>query len=242
LVRSSKLLFQAQEEGVVASRADVLLQVNQAYFNALKAQALLTVAQRTVSARQLASDQVTELAKNKIKSELDVNFANLNLAQAQLLLIETQNSVQASFAQLSAALGYSDVHAFRLAEEPMPGPPPLDLSQLIQQAMRDRPELVSERLTVAAAKKFAVAQRDLKLPTLSALGPAGLVPFNPQQVAPRYAAGFNLNLPIFNGHLYGALETEAQQRAEAEAQKLRSLQDAVVRDVPTAYLDAQSAF
>jgi outer membrane protein len=243
LVKSSDLHAQAQQENVVTSRADVLLQVNQAYFAALKAQALLSVAQATVNARQLASDQVTELAKNKIKSELDVNFANVNLSQAQLLLIQVQNNLQASFARLSAALGYSDLRVFQLAEEPMPAALPVDASPLIQQALRDRPELISQRLAVSSAQSYATAERDLKLPTLSALGVAGLVPYNSPQVAPRYAAaGFNLNLPIFNGHLYGALENEAQQRAQAETQRLRDLQDLVVRDVQTAFLDAQSAY
>ena len=243
LVKSSNFRAQAQQENVVTSRADVLLQVNQAYFAALKSQAVLSVAQATVNARQLASDQVTELAKNKIKSELDVNFANVNLAQAQLLLIQAQNNVQSSFAQLSAALGYSDLRSFQLSEEPAPPPLPPDVSPLVQQALRDRPELISERFAVNSAQSYATAERDLKLPTLSALGVAGLVPYNPPQIAPRYAAaGFNLNLPIFNGHLYSALETEAQQRAQAETQNLRALQDQIVRDVQTAFLNAQSAF
>jgi len=243
LVKSSDFRAQAQDANVVSSRADVLLQVNQAYFGALKAQAVLSVAEATVKARQLASDQVTELAKNKIKSDLDVSFANVNLAQAQLLLIQAQNNVQASFARLSAALGYSDLRTFQLAEEPMPPPLPPDGAGLVQQALRDRPELISERLAVSSARSYATAERDLKLPTLSALGVAGLVPYNAPQVAPRYAAaGFNLNLPIFNGHLYSALETEAQQRAQAETQNLRELQDQVVRDVQTAFLDAQSAY
>lgn len=243
LVKSSNFHAQAQEANVVTSRADVLLQVNQAYFGALKAQAVLSVAEATVNARQLASDQVTELAKNKIKSELDVNFANVNLSQAQLLLIQAQNNLQASFARLSAALGYSDLRIFQLAEEPMPAAPALDVSPLIQQALKDRPELISERLAVSSAQSYATAERDLKLPTLSALGVAGLAPYNAPQVAPRYAAaGFNVNLPIFNGHLNSALETEAQQRAQAETQTLRNMQDQVVRDVQTAFLDAESAY
>ena len=43
----------------VDRRADVLLRVDRAYFNALRAQAMLRVAQETVSARQLVVDQVT---------------------------------------------------------------------------------------------------------------------------------------------------------------------------------------
>ncbi|MGH9744214.1 MAG: TolC family protein, partial [Candidatus Acidiferrum sp.] len=68
LVKSSDLHAQAQQENVVSTRAEVLLQVDQSYFAALKAQSVLAVAQETVKARQLVSDQVTELAKNKIRS------------------------------------------------------------------------------------------------------------------------------------------------------------------------------
>ena len=243
LVKSSNLRAQAQQETVVITRADVLLQVDAAYFAALKAQAVLAVAQETVKARQLASDQVTELAKNKIKSDLDVSFANVNLAQAQLLLIQSQNDLQSSFARLSAALGYSDQRTFELVEQPMPPALPMDLAALIQQALKDRPELVGQQLTVKSAQSYATAERDLKLPTISALGAAGLVPYNAPPLAPRYAAaGFNVNIPIFNGRLFSALQSEATSRAQAENQYLRDLQNQIVRDVQTAWLNANSAF
>jgi outer membrane protein len=243
LVKSSNLRAQAQQENVVTSRADVLLQVHQAYFNALKAQSVLAVAQEAVKARQLSADQVTELSKNKFKSDLDVNFANVNLAQSQLLLIQAQNDLQSSFAQLAVALGYSDLRNFQLAEETLPPAPPASLPDLIQQALKDRPELVSQRLDVSAAQSYATAERDLKLPTISALGAAGLAPTHETPLPPRYAAaGFNVNIPIFNGHLFSALQTEANARAQAQTQYLRDLQDQIVRDVQMAWLNANSAF
>lgn len=243
LVKSSNLHAQAQQESVVTTRADVLLQVDESYFGTLKAQSVLAVAQETVKARQLASDQVTELAKNKIKSDLDVNFANVNLAQAQLLLIQAQNDLQASFARLSTALGYSEQRTFELTEEPMPALPVQDVASLIQQALKDRPELISARLDVGSAQSYATAERDLKLPTVSAIGVAGLTPYNQTPLAPRYAAaGVNVNIPLFNGHLFGALRSEANYRAQAQNQYLRDLQDQIVRDVQTAWLNVNSAF
>ena len=243
LVKSSDLHAQSQQESVVSSRADILLQVHRAYFNALKAQSVLAVAEETVKTRQLASDQVTELARNKIKSDLDVNFANVDLAQAKLLLIQAQNDLQSSFAQLAAALGYSDLRTFQLADQPMPPAPPSSVADLIQQALKDRPELISQRLDVNSAERYATAERDLKFPTISALGTAGLTPVNEAPLAPRYAAaGFNVNIPIFNGHLYGALESEAKARAKAENQFLRDLQNSIVRDVQTAWLNTNSAY
>lgn len=165
------------------------------------------------------------------------------MAQAQLLLIQAQNDLQSSFARLSAALGYSDLRTFQLNDEPMPAAPPVEVSGLVQQALRDRPELVSQRLAVSSSQSYAIAERDLKLPTVTAIGTAGLTPVNEAPLAPRYAAaGFNVNIPIFNGHLYGALHTEAAARAQAETEYLRDLQNQIVRDVQTAWLNANSAY
>jgi outer membrane protein len=243
LVKSSDLHAQAQEENVVTSRAGVLLEVDQAYYGVLKAQSELTVAQEAVRERQLISEQITELQKNKLRSGLDVSFANVNLAQARLLLIQAQNDLESSFARLTAALGYSDQRNFQLTEDPVPPAPTANLSDVIRQALRDRPELISQRFDVSSAQSYATAERDLKLPTISALGAAGLTPENEAPLAPRYAAaGFNVNIPIFNGHLFGALHSEANSRAQAENQFLRNMQDQIVRDVQSAWLNAKSAF
>jgi outer membrane protein len=243
LVKSSNLHAQAAQENVATTRADVLLGVDQAYYGVLRAQAVLTVAQETVKDRQLVADQVTELQKNQIKSGLDVSFANVNLAQAQLLLIQAQNDLDASQARLSAALGYGDQRTFQLQEQPVPLAPPTDFAALLQDAFMNRPELVSLRLDANSAHAYATAQRDLWFPTISAAGSAGLTPDGATQLAPRYAAaGVNVNIPIFNGHLFGALRNEANFRARAEDQDLRELQDQIARDVRTAWLNANSAF
>ncbi len=243
LVKSSNLHAQADQERVVVTRADVLLGVDRAYFIALRAQAVLTVAQETVKDRQLVADQVGELEKNKVKSGLDLSFAKVDLAQAQLLLLQAQNDLDTSYAELSTVLGYGDERTFVLVDESLPSAPPTDFSSLLQQAIQNRPDLISLRLDAASAHSYATAERDLWLPTISAVGTAGLTPYGADQLAPRYAAaGVNVNIPIFNGHLFGALHTEANSRASAQEQYLRDLQNHIVRDVRTAWLNANTAF
>ena len=243
LVKSSNLHAKAQQENVVTTRADVLLAVDQSYFGMQKAEAELKVAQETVKARQLVSDQISALEQNKIKSGLDVSFANVDLGEAQLLLVQAQNDLDATNAQLAAALGYGDERTFELAEEPLPPAPPTDFADLLQQAIHDRPELIGMKLDAESAHAYATAERDLWLPTISAAGAAGLTPVGAPQLAPRYAAGgVNVNIPIFNGHLFGALRTEAKSRAQADDQYLRDMQNKIVRDVRTAWLNANSAF
>jgi outer membrane protein len=243
LVKSSNLHAKAQEENVTTSRADVLLQVDATYYNCLKAQAVLQVAEETVKDRRLVSDQVTELQKNKLKSGLDVSFANVDLAQAQLLLVQAQNDLQASYADLSAAMGFADQKTFQLADQPVSPTPPSDLSALIAQAMRNRPEIISQQLDLSSAQSYATAERDLWLPTISAVGTAGLTPYRVDELSSRYAAaGFNVNIPIFNGRQFNALHAEARAQAGARQEYLRDLQNAVVREVRKAWLNANSGY
>jgi len=243
LVKSSTFRAEAHQETVINSRADVLLQVDQAYFGVLRAQAVLQVAQQTVNARQLVAGQIRTMANNQLKSELDASFAQVDLSQAQLLLIQAQNDLQAAFAALSTALGYPDQRTFQLSEEPLPGTPPSNLDQEINEAFQNRPELIAERLIVQSAGSYATAERDLFFPTISAVGTAGLTPFRQDGLDSRYAAvGFNVNIPIFNGHLFNARLAEAKYRAQAEQQNLRDLQNRVARDVRTAWLSANSSF
>src|SRR5262249_8499974 len=59
LTASSKLRAKAEEENKQATRAQILLEVDSAYFAALEAQSVLRVAQQTVTARKLLLDQVS---------------------------------------------------------------------------------------------------------------------------------------------------------------------------------------
>jgi len=243
LVHSFNQHARAQQAGVVTSRADVLLQLHQSYFASLKSKSLLLVAQETVRDRQLVADQVGVMAQNKLKSGLDVAFAGVDLSEAKLLLIQALNDLQASYAQLSTALGYREPREFDLAEPAALPPPPADFAQVLQEAFLNRPELAGQRFEVSAAKSYAIAERDLWFPSMNAAGGAGLAPYRATQVDARYAAvGFNVNIPVFNGHLFGSLRTQANEAFRAQQQVLRDLEDRIARDVRTAWLNANSAF
>jgi outer membrane protein len=176
-----------------------------------------------------------------------VSFANVDLAQSQLLLIQAQNNLQTSYADLTRALGFADQRTYQLMEPGPPAGPPTELAGLIQQAIMNRPELVSGRLEINAAQTFVTAERDLWLPSITAVGAAGLIPLHVMTTASglndQYAAaGFNMTIPIFNGHLFGALRNEASARFTAQQQNNRDLLDRIVRDVTQAWNDANSGY
>lgn len=243
LVGSARLGAKAASASAQQTAQDVLLAVNRAYFNVLRAEAVLKVAEETVKERQILADQITTLEKNKLRSMVDVSFAEVNLAQARLLLVQAQNNEKASYADLATSMGLASPQPFDLAEEPMPAAPLPDPTDLIVQALQDRPDLSSARFSHEAALRYARAERDLWMPTISATGEAGLTPAYQVPLTDRYAAaGINVNIPIFNGFLYSARHQEANLRAQAADQAARDLADRISRDVRTAWLDAGTAY
>jgi outer membrane protein len=178
-----------------------------------------------------------------------VSFADVNLSDAKLLLIRAQEGLQQAYAELAQALGSDQVVPYQLADESLPPAPPTSASDLVAQAMGNRPEIAALMNTRDAAYKFVNAEKDLKRPTVSLIGVAGFLPLlspnlaGPTQVPPEYeGVAVNVDVPIFNGHLFSAREEAARQRAMASDQRLRDARDRVARDVRQALASASTAY
>jgi outer membrane protein len=242
LTGSAKLRAQAEANNAQATREQVLLAVDGAFFSALQAQSVTRVAEQTVAARQLFLDQVSVLATNRIRSALDVSIARVNVEDGKLLLSKAQNDVQAAFAQLANLMGLREQKTYRLVEQPLPPELSTNISDYVQLGLRSRPDLLSLRNSQEAASKFARAERAMRYPTLSAVGSAGVVPIGNSALGDNYAAGgLILTLPLYAGGLYSARQQEAELRSQAAAESLRDLENNVVRDVRIAWLNAQNA-
>ena len=249
LVATSALRAKAANMNAQATTLQVKLAVDQAFYNALQSFEEEKVAEQTVKARQLVSDQITTLFQNKLRSQLDVSFADANLAQAKLLLLDAQNNYQASLSQLSQILGYTEQQNFTLLDTGAEvKAPPENVSQLQDQAFSNRPEISAQIDEYQAAQHFQKAERDLLFPTISIAGVVGDAPYGSylngiQQFPTWYgAAGVNVNVPIFNGFQYFARSKEAEERAKASGEQLRDLKNRIANDVRTSWLNAITAY
>jgi outer membrane protein len=243
LTGSAKLQAEAAANNAKATREQILLAVDGAFFSALQAQSVTRVAQQTVTARQTFLDQVTALASNKLRSELDVSFARVNVEDARLLLSKAQNDLDAAFSQLSTLLGGRKQMTYELVDEPLPLGLSTNADQLVEEGLRARPDLIALRQSGEASHRFAKAERASRYPTIAAVGAAGVSPIHDPQIPDSYAAaGVTLNLPLFAGGLYSARQKEAELRAQAEQERVRDAENNVVRDVRIAWLNARNAY
>ncbi len=188
-------------------------------------------------------NQVSTLASNKLRSELDVNFAKVNLDEGKLLLLRAENENASALTRLSTLLGYQEPQAFQLIEEPLPHPASSNVDQLVQFALLHRPDLERLRLEGEASKHYAKAEHAANYPTLSAVGSAGVIPIGDPTFRKDYAAaGLNLSIPLFEGGLYQARAREFDLRVNIASQKLKEAEDNAVRDVRIAWLSTQEGF
>jgi outer membrane protein len=243
LAATAKLRATAQARNVVNTRAQILLEVSQAYFQALSADSVLKAAQAAVDNRSLTLRQVRALAASLLKSTLDVSFTEVALSEAELQLYRAENDVQAGRARLAAALGFETSAPFELTDTALPAPLVPEPDSLIAQALKDRPDLAVLTLNRDAAARFADAEKRLRYPSITALGTAGVLPAHDDRLHGTYsAAGVNLNIPVLNGGLFAARRTEAELRAKAASSDIQDLAVLIARDVRFAWLEANTAF
>jgi outer membrane protein len=243
LTEAAHFRADAAADRLQTARATVVLQVDRAYFDLLRAHAIANVAAQTVKERQLAFDQISVLAKNQLKSSLDANFAQVNLSEAKLLQIQGQSEINDAEAALSTALGFADAQHFVLQEEPINLALPQSPDALIRQALEQRPELASLRNEQGAADRFARAQESARYPKITALAAAGVTPVSDTADVKRnyYAAGVNVTAPLFTGGDLEAQAREAKLLSDAAVQNLIDAQNTISRDVRIAWQDAQTA-
>jgi len=246
LVASSILQEKAQKANAIATQYDIELAVDQAFYSALEAQQTLKVVQQDVTTRKTLQSQINQMTVNKLKSTLDLSFANVNLSQAKLLALDAQNNADSAMAALDAVLGLDHQESFELIDDGsgLQQPPP-DIDQLVKESLLQRPDLQASQFSEQAAVKFSKAQRDQLRPSIAASGTVGTIPIRPDQY---YTAnwwggiGVNVSIPVFNGFLYSAQAKEASLRAQVASEQTRDLRDRIARDVRTAWLAANTSY
>ena len=207
LLSSSEYGAKAEDQNAAATRADILLVVDQAFYNSLETKALVTVAEETVRARQTLVDKVQALTNAKLKSEIDLSFSKVDLARGKLLLLEAQNNYQTSLGS-----AFCNPRLSRRAEFPacrrdqlrsLSRTPTSLLSFNKPSNSVPKSKLCNSR---SSPRKNSAAPSTISVrPTVNALGVVGQAPVRDNHIESWYGAvGVNINIPVFNGFLYNA--------------------------------------
>ena len=244
LVGSARASADAQSDVATLTRAQMRLNVREAYYQVLGAEAVLRAARGALGNRALISRQLSALAASELKSTLDVNFAKVLESEAELAVVRAESVVAEQRAHLATVMGLPRPVSAALADvtatpEALPAAP----DDLLARGQTQRADLSAAQAEQKASAEFALSEKKLSYPNLNVLGAAGQIPFHDHTLHDNYAAaGFNLNIPIFNGGAYQARQAEAQLEASAKARDVDDLRLQVSEQIRDSWYRANEAY
>jgi outer membrane protein len=244
LVNAAKFRYQAANDSVLNTRAQILLAVRNAYFEVLGSESVLRAAEATLQNRQLTLRQISALAQSDLRSSLDVTFTQVLVSEAQLARDQADTDAQSSRANLAAAMGSESVQNFTLEDQAAPAAPNPDVQSLVTAALNARPDLSVLEHSRDADYQIERAEKKLNYPTVSLLAAGGVVPEHDHTIPhDNYeAAGININIPVFNGGLFAARRAEALRNAQAADKDVQDLSIQIAREVRTAWFRTDNAY
>lgn len=201
-----------------ATIQNVVLQAETAFFSYSATAALLS-AERSAIAEALAN-LTSAQQRNKVglATIADVLQAQTALSQEQLNLETIEGNLQAARGSLASALGLPANLPFDL--QPMPAAVPTGMisqsvDSVINDALRNRPDLAAARAQAAAAAAQTRVARSAQFPALTVGSNAGRTYASPSTLnGPNYNLSLGLSIPIFNGlsrqYDLGAAEARAE--------------------------------
>jgi outer membrane protein len=168
LVNSARATAEAQVDIATLTRAQVRLNVREAYYQVLGSEAVLRAARAALDNRALVSRQLSALAESELKSTLDVNFAKVLESEAELAVVRAESAVAQQRSHLATAMGLQTPIASPLADIPATADAlPLAPDSLLAQSVAQRADLSASQSRQKAAAEFALSEKRLSYPTLA---------------------------------------------------------------------------
>lgn len=241
LVESSKLSEQALGQDMTARQAFTVLNVERAYLNSLKRRRIVQIAEETVRERGAIKSQVEALYRQQLKSKLDLDLVQVELTNAESLLIRARNDLKASFADLNRAMGLAGREDYVLEDLSVSPRPQRTLESLIADSL-SHPELQRAKGFSASAEARVQAMKKQYLPTVSAIASAGEYDtFDSSrrdvQTGGWWSAGAMVSMPLFTGFLIENQVREARAQQNAAEAGSMNIEQALTQQVTNAYLD-----
>jgi outer membrane protein len=228
-----------------ATLQNTVLQAEVAYFTYMATSALLIAERSAVAEAQANLTAAQRRNTVGLATIADVLQARTALSQEKLNLETTQGNLQAARGSLASALGLPANLPFEL--EPLPtaisvGAITQSVDSVINEALRNRPDLAAARAEAAAAAAQVRVTRAAEFPALRLGGNAARNYSSPPTFAgPSYSVSLGVEIPIFNGFSRQYDVAAARAQADAATALADQTRQQVITEVFVSYYALQTA-
>jgi outer membrane protein len=216
------------------TRDQVVFDAKQSYYQLLAARRLVKVADAAVDRAELNLRSAKGFFDVGTKPKSDVTKAEVEVANARVDQIRARNLVRLAETNLASALGLEATTPLQVQDILDFEPVPIDPATLLQEALRNRPELSQALAKVDAARAQLDGARAGYFPDLSAFGSYGWSTNDDPPLREAWSIGIQLSWNIFQGFLTVNQVKEAQALTEAARANYDALELQVRADVEQA--------
>ena len=235
--------IQASEAALAFAQQLIALEVTQAYFGVLQAQANERVAQQQMALLQSMDDQTNANLKVGTGDIISVQEVQAQLDAAKADVIATRNAVEVAKSQLER-LTHHPVEALQdVTTLEAVGPQPDAMEPWVDSAMRNQPLLRQAQETLHVSERQVQFAKRARWPTLSlnGIGMHAAGTLIPPVTVDQIGASFNVAIPIYEGGGTRASIHQAEAQARASKANVANVQDQIRLDTETAFLDLQNS-
>jgi TolC family type I secretion outer membrane protein len=241
-VRIQKLNLDASRSDFDATRSQTILSVKQAYYGLLQSQRNVDVARETVTQFSQHLDQAKGFYEVGVKPKFDVIKAEVDLSNAKLNQITADNSLRIARVTLNNAIGLPDAPEYEIVDSMSYVKKDIALSQAIETAFKNRPELQATDLRVKASEESITLAKTGYFPVVT--GNAAYTRSSITDTSFRdedWSAGVTITFPIFSGFLTRHQVAESTAVFNAAKANFDVLRQNVILEVQQAALNLRAA-
>jgi outer membrane protein TolC len=254
-VEAARRLLQGAEQNFQRSRQQIAFSVRQTYYAVLTAEEAVKVAQDVVSSAQEHLRVAGLRYEAGVAPQYDALAAEARVARVQQELISAQTDRDTAWAALATMMGVTIPGGTKLStprpEEVKPG----NLSDLMKEALAQRPDVKTAMAAVAITRAQVAIARAARKPTITGilnwgLRPKVTIPGDQLGLAPGSelvvsqnsgSVSLSANWSLFNGgYVTGTIRSAQASQRQAE-QMIEALRLQIGLDVKTAYFALQAA-
>jgi TolC family type I secretion outer membrane protein len=239
-VSANDQLVEASTMDYEATRNAVIANVQIAYFAVVQARRLLRVAEETIAQTGKHLTQAKAFYNVGTRSLFDVTKAEVDVAEANVNLIQARNQLRVSMVQLENAMGVHPKGGVDVTDTLSVAPFTMTLDSVKAIAFRERPEMRASRARLNANNALVSAAWSQNLPSLSAFGNWTWSAFN-LPLYSRWNAGVTLSLPVFQGFSVAGQVEQAKANEDASRAAVDLLTESMVLEIEQAYWGIKEA-
>lgn len=242
-VALSRTTLDAARESLGLRLDQVVLEVEESYFEVLRADAAAYISGTSLQARKSFVPVIARAYERGSRSKFDLSRAETDLESARLAQITAEARLEAARKRLLTAMGTPNAPWKALTDRLETAASEPDETDLVALALRRRPEVRAARLEVEAAAERRRVAFDQHLPSVGVNGGYALSRqfSSPQARANTWQVGVTASLDLFTGFAAQAGVEAAAKRQEQAERTLAEVSQGVVLEVRSALIALREA-